>query len=276
MTDLTAPNARAERDSLATRTDVLDKVKVLSLLPDDMHATTEQVANYFEVGIETVKNVVKRNRDEIEGDGYRTITRSAFEERFTMNLPSSASTIALFPRRAILRTAMLLRDSSVARQVRTYLLDSEVATRELDDDAIVLRALEIQTRKIKRLTDQVAELEPKAEYVNTFVTDADALSFSTVASTLNMQVSKLRELLIEHGWIFKETATRWSNSKGRKEDVNRYTEYSHKKAYFFRSESHDAPRFRGEVMHTLKITPLGAHAIAKAVARWASEGKDAA
>ncbi|WP_415395157.1 phage antirepressor KilAC domain-containing protein [Rhodococcus globerulus] len=163
MTDLTAPSARAERDSLATRTEVLDKVKVLSLLPDDMHATTEQVATYFEVGIETIKNVVKRNRDEIEDDGYRAVTRSAFEERFTMNLPSSASTIALFPRRAILRIAMLLRDSTVARQVRTYLLDAEAGTRELDDDAIVLRALEIQTRKIRRLTDQVAELEPRAE-----------------------------------------------------------------------------------------------------------------
>jgi len=276
MTDLTAPNARAERDSLAIRTDVLDKVKVLSLLPDDMHATTEQVANYFEVGIETVKNVVKRNRDEIEDDGYRTVTRSAFEERFTMNLPSSASTIALFPRRAILRIAMLLRDSTVARQVRTYLLDTEEGTRELDDDAIVLRALEIQTRKIKRLTDQVAELEPKAEYVDTFVTDEDVLSFSTVASTVGLQESKLRELLIDHDWIYKETASRWSRSEQRKKKVNRYTEKASKKAYFQRIENHDAPRFRGEVMHTLKITPPGAHAIAKAVARWAGEGKDAA
>ena len=275
MTDLTAPNARAERDSLAARTDVLDKVKVLSLLPDDLHATTEQVATYFEVEIEAVRQLVSRNRDELDEDGFRTVTRSVFESDIASlsNLDPRARQIALVPRRAILRIAMLLRDSTVARQVRSYLLDTEEGTRELDDDAIVLRALEIQTRKIKRLTEQVAELEPKAEYVNTFVTDADALSFSTVASTLNMPVSKLRDLLIERGWIFKETATRWSNSKGRKEDVNRYTEYSHKKAYFFRSESHDAPRFRGEVMHTLKITPPGAHAIAKAVARWADEGK---
>lgn len=126
MTDLTAPNARAERDSLATRTEVLDKVKVLSLLPDDMHATTEQVATYFEVDRETILTIVKRNRAEIDEDGYRIVTRSAFEETFKMNVSSKqAARVALFPRRAILRIAMLLRDSEVARQVRSHLLDVE-------------------------------------------------------------------------------------------------------------------------------------------------------
>ncbi|MBF6411006.1 GIY-YIG nuclease family protein [Nocardia farcinica] len=36
MTDLTLAGARAERDALANRTDVLDKVGVLRTLPDDM------------------------------------------------------------------------------------------------------------------------------------------------------------------------------------------------------------------------------------------------
>lgn len=130
MTDLTAPNARAERDSLAARTEVLDKVKVLSLLPDDMHATTEQVATYFDVDRETILTIVKRNRDEIAEDGYRVVTKSSFEGTFNMNVPSSASRIALFPRRAILRIAMLLRDSEVARRVRTHLLDVEESSRE--------------------------------------------------------------------------------------------------------------------------------------------------
>lgn len=146
----------------------------------------------------------------------------------------------------------------------------------LTEDEIVAQALAITTRKVDALTQRVAELEPKAEYVNTFVTDEDVLSFSTVASTVGLLESKLRELLIDHDWIYKETASRWSRSEQRKKKVNRYTEKASKKAYFQRIENHDAPRFRGEVMHTLKITPPGAHAIAKAVARWADEGKDAA
>jgi hypothetical protein len=53
-------------------------------------------------------------------DGYDPVSRADFEERFKMNLPTSASTIALYPRRAILRLGMLLRDSEVARRVRDY------------------------------------------------------------------------------------------------------------------------------------------------------------
>ncbi|WP_261560804.1 phage antirepressor KilAC domain-containing protein, partial [Frankia tisae] len=257
--DLTTQSARSQRDSLASRTEVLDKVKALSLLPDDLHATTEQVSTYFEVDADTIRWHVRTSRDELDSDAYRVVTRSIFETEFgsLSNLDPKVRQIELFPRRAILRIAMLLRDSAVARRVRDHLLDVESLSREMGEDEIVLRALQIQGRKIEALTERVAELEPKAEYVDLFVTDSDVLSFSTVASTLDMQASKLRKLLIERGWIFKETATRWSNSKGCKEDVNRYSEYSHKKPYFRRLPEHDIPRFRGEVMHTLKFTPEG-------------------
>lgn len=131
MTDLTAPNARAERDSLANRTEALDKVKVLSLLPDDVHATTEQVATYFEVDVEAIKKVTQRNRDELDEDGFRIVTRSVFERDIASpaNLDPRARQIALFNRRVMTRIAMLLRDSEVARRVRTHLLDVEESSR---------------------------------------------------------------------------------------------------------------------------------------------------
>lgn len=127
MQDLTLPAARTERDQLAGRTDVLEKVGVLRTLPDDMNLTTEMVATFFEIDRETVLSVVKRNRDELDSDGYRVVTKSAFEDTFKVNVPSSASRIALFPRRAALRIGMLLRDSAVARRVRDMLLDVERA-----------------------------------------------------------------------------------------------------------------------------------------------------
>ena len=123
-TDLTVATA-AERDHYITHTDVLDKVGALVVLPDDMHVLTESVAAYYEVPKETIRTVVRNNRDELEDDGYRVVTRSVFEGSFNTKLPSSASTIALFPRRAVLRVGMLLRDSTVARQVRDYLLNAE-------------------------------------------------------------------------------------------------------------------------------------------------------
>lgn len=40
-------------------------------------------------------------------------------------MPANAGSIALLPRRAVLSVGMLLRDSTVARRVRDYLLDAE-------------------------------------------------------------------------------------------------------------------------------------------------------
>ncbi|MCM2578555.1 hypothetical protein [Streptomyces meridianus] len=44
--------------------------------------------------------------------------------------PQGRAHLTLFTRRAVLNVAMLLRDSDVARRVRTYLLDVEEASRD--------------------------------------------------------------------------------------------------------------------------------------------------
>lgn len=106
---------------------------------------------------------------------------------------------------------------------------------------------------------------PKVDYVDRYVAGSDQLSFKTVASTCRINESKLRELLIACEWIFCEEAERWSESKQEKETVRRYSEYSHKKPYFIQRHEHKAPRFRGEVMHYLKITPAGSEAIARLI-----------
>lgn len=140
----------------------------------------------------------------------------------------------------------------------------------LTEDEIVAQALAITTRKVEALTAKVSELTPKAAYVDDFVADDDLLSVRTVASTVGMQEGQLRDLLISKKWIYRETTTRWSDTQGRKIPVNRYSEYADKKPYFRRVEQHDVPRFRGEVMHTLKVTPPGAAAIARLVNRTGS------
>lgn len=147
------------------------------------------------------------------------------------------------------------------------------ATPALPADRTELLALAVleADQMIREKDDEIASLTPKAEYVDTYVADEDHLKFSTVASTLDMKETELRDLLIAKGWIYCETTSRWSETKGRKVTINRYSEYAHKKPYFYRSLTHDAPRFRGEVMHTLKITAPGAQAVARLVKR----GEDA-
>ena len=68
-------------------------------------------------------------------------------------------------------------------------------------------------------------------------------------------------------WIYRHEESRWSNAKGKKEIRYRYSEKASHKRHFRRLEVHEAPRFRGEVMHTLKATPQGAEAIARLIAK---------
>lgn len=127
--------------------------------------------------------------------------------------------------------------------------------------------LEQREARIHQLEQKVTTDAPKVTYVDTYVTDADLLSFSTVASTNGVKESELRDLLIRKGWIYVQEETRWSNAQSKKVTRYRYTEKADKKRYFRRVEVHEAPRFRGEVMHTLKITPRGAEAVARLVAK---------
>ncbi|MER6268164.1 restriction endonuclease [Streptomyces sp900105755] len=118
------------RNSVLDRTDVLDRVKALSLLPDGMHVTTAMVAAYFEVTAEAVRALVHDHRAELEANGYRVLTGPELSDfKQLSGIQSRTASLALFSRRAVLNVAMLLRDSEVARQVRVYLLDMEYLAR---------------------------------------------------------------------------------------------------------------------------------------------------
>lgn len=130
------------------------------------------------------------------------------------------------------------------------------------------KMIEARDARIYQLESKAVADAPKVTYVDTYVTDADLLSFSTVASTNNVTEKWLRDLLIAKDWIYVQTDSRWSEKQGKKVTRNRYSEKADKKRYFRRVEVHEAPRFRGsEVMHTLKITPAGAEAVARLVAK---------
>lgn len=148
--------------------------------------------------------------------------------------------------------------------------------KQLTEEEIVAQALQITAAKVQQLEAKVAEDAPKVAYVDTFVADADLRILRDVAKSLGVQEKRLRAALVEHGWIYVERETRWSRSEGRKIETVRYSHYAHKADYFRPVPRHDAPRFRGEVDHTLKVTPAGAEAIARAVVRWGLVDEDAA
>lgn len=126
---------------------------------------------------------------------------------------------------------------------------------------------ELAESRAEKAEEQIAIDAPKVNYVESFVADADLISIRALASNLTVAEQWLRDLLVERNWIYVETESRWSEAKGCKEIRRRYSAYAHKRTYFRVREVHEAPRFRGEVMHTLKVTPLGAEAVARLVGR---------
>ncbi|MFD8479188.1 hypothetical protein [Kitasatospora sp. NPDC059673] len=166
--------SRTLRSGLCERTEVLDEVKALVLLPDGLHVTTRMVADYFGVSEYAIRKMVRRHRPELESNGFTirkavdnlgnqkcnphfwqvTGLRSGQSEAeagdpiagpvdnpmdqrdkeslWQVSTPEApvgrrpqggGNGVALYSRRAVLNVAMLLRDSEVAREVRSRLLD---------------------------------------------------------------------------------------------------------------------------------------------------------
>jgi hypothetical protein len=133
--DLILVESRTAREQYINQLDILDKVKKLVLLPDDVHATVELWADYYEVDVDAVESHIRRNRDELESDGMKILKGkdltkfvSAFETEASIS--KKARFLTLIPRRGGLRLGMLLRDSPIAKTVRTYLLDTEQENRK--------------------------------------------------------------------------------------------------------------------------------------------------
>ncbi|MCU4747916.1 MULTISPECIES: hypothetical protein [Streptomyces] len=124
--------SRTLRENVRGRTETLDKVKALTLLPDGLHVTTALVATYFVVHRSTIKNLVARHRQELTESGLTVLQGADLQKFVGLKMsPTDESYpqgnrrhLTLYTRRTVLNIAMLLRDSPVAREVRAYLLDA--------------------------------------------------------------------------------------------------------------------------------------------------------
>ena len=207
------------RESLITRVEVLDRVKELNTLADTDYMTTRQVAEFYEVDMNVVQQIWSSNRGEIDSDGVVTINYNDLgtylgTETISMakrmrgkaivaGEPFSYSKNTLFPKRAVLRIGMLLRDSEVAKEVRTMLLNMyydvqkdnseiiEKINKEYDDEMelhselghaimvgdmdkviiVTTKINEIKNRRIREAEEKLAKSEEeKAEIITNSTT----------------------------------------------------------------------------------------------------------
>ena len=144
---------RQVREEYIDRVDVLDKVKNLLLIPAMECMTMKQVADYYEVSVEAIKGIYKYHKEEFVTDGAIKHSISDIKNSIGVKYPNLKMDnikggmiieidentkivvpnvgVILFPKRAILRVGMLLRDSVIAKEVRTQLLNIvEVAQEE--------------------------------------------------------------------------------------------------------------------------------------------------
>lgn len=141
MVEMDLLNVQTVRDQCIAHVEVLERVKELMLLPRIDCFTIRQIAEWYEVDTEAIHKVYQRNRSEFESDGATKVSVSEFAEKLDLDMMSKSNRgtktftidgvsvtipnvgVILFPRRAILRVGMLLRDSRVAQEVRTQLLN---------------------------------------------------------------------------------------------------------------------------------------------------------
>lgn len=164
----------------------------------------------------------------------------------------------------------MIQRTDKGKQARQYFIEVEKHARqaprpaELSRSDLARMVLEAEAEKAE-LEAKITADAPKVEYVDTFVADNDLMLIRDVAKNLGLTESGLRAELVARGWIYKQHSTRWSEREQKKVPQTRYSAYSHKARYFRHVPNHEAPRFRDETMHTLKVTPQGAAAIARLI-----------
>lgn len=236
------------RNQLIDRVEVLSKVKALFLIPGIEMMSTRMVADFYEVGTETIATCYKRNKKEIDQDGAKTITskgvRESVQNELIIKKPndytvflklSDDNEVVIHPKstyfspRAVLRIGMLLRDSEVAKEVRTQLLNTfeaampEQKTEAIDKEGMMLLSIiragspelmavelgkyrDFMNRHIARLENKVEELSEANDSLESelrMLYDG-AARWGNQAVTRKLVVSTATKCLKPYGRIWNE------------------------------------------------------------------------
>ncbi|MEK4427739.1 hypothetical protein MHB54_00615 [Paenibacillus sp. FSL M7-0802] len=183
--------SKTKRDELVFKDDVLDKIKFVTVLPGTSEITVDMAATYYEVSIETIKQIIKRHRAEFnEYSELRLLKGKALSDFKSQvhDVPElkQVPSITLISRRGLLRFGMLLTESEVAKSIRNYLLNVEEISSDEQKKWAVER--EISKRERRYLTDAIKDfyegtLKKGFEY-STFTNFVYRVLFETDANGL--------------------------------------------------------------------------------------------
>lgn len=235
---------RQLRDKCVGRYEVLDKVKKLLLLPNDL-MTLKQIAEYYEVEPHAIEMICSRNANELNSDGmtlmkikdflnspHVRIEKEKYKTTFYYengtNVSMSNRGLKVFPRRAILRVGMLLRDSDVAKEVRTQLLNIEEKTstetkiqdimeeQKLmfdigravfsgDASAVAIASSNLVAFKNRHIEKLQNENNKLSELYDDLINTEDLISINTMAKELGIGEYKLFDFMRENKILFYDS-----------------------------------------------------------------------
>ncbi|MCM1276980.1 MAG: hypothetical protein NC299_16720 [Lachnospiraceae bacterium] len=216
ITDESILDSKELRDKMSDRIEVLDKVKQLLLIPEMECMTVQQVADYYEVPYETIKSQYKYNKDEFDNDGVHFKQLSDFKSLVGLNstdlkmaqrrgfleltfpdgtiVAINNKGVKCFPKRAVLRMGMLLRDSRIAKEIRTQLLNvfehatTEQRVAEIDEEETIIMDMMRAFRKrdiVGVLTAANKQDELNKRFINRLEQRNNELS-DELANTVNL------------------------------------------------------------------------------------------
>lgn len=209
--------SRNLRETCIDRLEVLNKVKALFLIPKVNLMSPGMVAKFFDVPVKTIQKTYERNADELLLDGIRkwkageifngdkmsalnpvrvqggVLITCTDGQRF--QLPNRES--VYYTPRSIMRLAMLLRDSTVAREVRTQLLNivertaPEERTVDIDkENQLLIAAVRADTleNRIAAVSDLLhfknRHIEKMQATIDTLLNEAQHMDFGQTMNSL--------------------------------------------------------------------------------------------
>ena len=167
-------------------------------------ATTQQMADYYEVPVDTVKSAIKNNRDEFVSDGLKVLRGKELKDvRLMIDLALDASQATAWTPRAALRLGMLLRDSNVAKQVRTLLLDlAELAPQQQEHIHELQLRLELAQAERDAAIAQKSLLD-KRDALMSFYSDSPTHAALVFGATVITDKTPVERTITSDGRVFE-------------------------------------------------------------------------
>ena len=209
-------NNQNEREIIINeeRLDIFDKVKESVFIKGTEYMTIQQVADYYNVDYKVIKSLINEHKEELTKNGYKLVSGKDLKEilascnmKFTNKKgyfecngeKFSNRSNGLFNKRSILNVSMLLKDSPVAKEVRTLLLDNHEQPNNIHkklDNGEEITKEDIDKSNPLYFVNREKELRQQELDLKTSMSDAIIAGDVVTLGSISGKLSNIKEKLI--------------------------------------------------------------------------------